>query len=139
MAPMIFGVLMVALMDASFNVCFQPFRSLVSDMVPAKQRNVGYSVQSTLINIGAVIGSILPFLLTNVIGLDNTAQKGEVASSVVWAFYIGATVLLGSVLWTVFRTKEYPPEQYYEYKGLDAQKVAKEQALQQQKSLKEKL
>lgn len=119
MAPMMFGVFMVALMDASFNICFQPFRSMVSDMVPASQRNIGYSVQSVLINIGAVIGSILPFVLTNVIGLDNTAQKGDVAESVVWAFYIGATVLLGSVLWTALKTKEYAPEDYYAYKGLN--------------------
>ncbi|WP_395343920.1 MFS transporter [Ningiella sp. W23] len=136
-APMIFGVMMLALMDASFNVCFQPFRALVSDMVPASQRNVGYSVQALLINIGAVVGSLLPFLLTNVIGLDNTAQQGQVAQSVMWAFYIGATVLLGSVLWTVFRTKEYPPEQYYAYNGMDADEVAKQIA--EKKSIGERL
>lgn len=118
LAPMLMGALMVALMDASFNVCFQPFRSLVSDMVPPSQRNVGYSIQSLLINIGAVIGSILPFVLTNVVGLENTAQMGEVAPSVVWAFYIGATVLLGTVIWTVVRTKEYEPDEYNRYKGL---------------------
>lgn len=118
LAPMLMGALMVALMDASFNVCFQPFRSLVSDMVPPSQRNVGYSIQSLLINIGAVIGSILPFVLTNVVGLENTAQMGQVAPSVMWAFYIGATVLLGTVIWTVIRTKEYSPEQYNQYKGL---------------------
>ncbi|WP_334050433.1 MFS transporter [Alteromonas gracilis] len=118
LAPMLMGALMVALMDASFNVCFQPFRSLVSDMVPPSQRNVGYSIQSLLINIGAVIGSILPFVLTNVVGLENTAQMGEVAPSVVWAFYIGATVLLGTVIWTVVRTKEYAPDEYNRYKGL---------------------
>ena len=128
LAPMIMGALMVALMDASFNVCFQPFRSLVSDMVPASQRNVGYSVQSLLINIGAVIGSILPFVLTNVIGLENTAQMGEVAPSVVWAFYIGATVLLGTVIWTVIRTKEYAPEEYNRYKGLDADTAEPQEA-----------
>lgn len=128
MAPMIFGVLMLAIMDASFNVCFQPFRALVSDMVPPKQRNVGYSIQSLLINVGAVVGSLLPFILTNVVGLDNTAQRGEVAQSVMWAFYIGATVLLGTVLWTVFRTKEYAPKQYYAYKGVDADVVAAEQS-----------
>lgn len=139
MAPMIFGALMLALMDASFNVAFQPFRSLVSDMVPPEQRNIGYSVQSLLINIGAVIGSILPFLLTNVIGLDNVAEKGQVAPSVTWAFYIGATVLLGSVLWTVFKTKEYPPEQYYQYKGLDAEKVKAEAEQTAKKSLSVKL
>lgn len=118
MAPMIFGALMLALMDASFNICFQPFRSLVSDMVPPEQRNIGYSVQSLLINIGAVIGSILPFVLTNVVGLENTAQLGEVAPSVVWAFYIGATVLLGTVIWTVIRTKEYAPKEYNHYKNV---------------------
>ena len=107
--PLFFGAMMLALMDASFNLAFQPFRALVSDMVPARQRTVGYSIQSFLINIGAVFGSILPFVLTNVIGLENTASAGQVAPSVIWAFYIGATVMLGSVLWTVFRTKEYAP------------------------------
>tara|TARA_B100000519_G_scaffold145095_1_gene125985 strand:+ start:59 stop:1126 length:1068 start_codon:yes stop_codon:yes gene_type:complete len=97
-------------------------------MVPASQRNVGYSVQSLLINIGAVIGSILPFVLTNVVGLENTAQMGEVAPSVVWAFYIGATVLLGTVIWTVVRTKEYAPDEYNRYKGLTEEQPATEKA-----------
>ncbi|WP_448212760.1 MFS transporter [Colwellia sp. MEBiC06753] len=135
--PMIFGLFIFAIKDAAFNVTFQPFRSLVSDMVPDKQRNLGYSVQTLLINIGAVVGSILPFFLTNVIGLDNLSSQGEVAPSVIWSFYIGATVLLGSVLWTVFRTKEYPPEQYYAFKGMDAEAVAKEQ--QATRSLGERL
>jgi len=107
--PLFFGAVMLALMDASFNLAFQPFRVLVSDMVPSEQRNIGYSIQSFLINIGAVFGSILPFVLTNVIGLENTAEAGSVAPSVIWAFYIGASVMLGSVLWTVFKTKEYAP------------------------------
>jgi len=59
-----FGVVMLALMDGSFNVTFQPFRALVADMTPEDQRNVGYSIQSFLINVGAVIGSALPFILT---------------------------------------------------------------------------
>jgi len=135
--PMLFGLLIFAIKDAAFNVTFQPFRSLVSDMVPPEQRNLGYSVQTLLINIGAVVGSILPFVLTNVVGLDNVASAGEVAPSVIWAFYIGATILLGSVLWTVFRTKEYAPEQYCEYKGLELSRFNKEK--EQKKSLVESL
>ncbi|AMX03474.1 MFS transporter [Microbulbifer thermotolerans] len=127
-APILFGGVMLALMDAAFNVTMQPFRALVSDMVPSEQRTLGYSVQSLLINIGAVCGSILPFVLTNVIGLENSARAGEVAPSVIWAFYIGGTVLLGSVLWTVIRTKEYPPAQYAAYKGIDAEQLARTQA-----------
>jgi maltose/moltooligosaccharide transporter len=135
--PMIFGLFIFAIKDAAFNVTFQPFRSLVSDMVPDKQRNLGYSVQTLLINIGAVVGSILPFFLTNVVGLDNLSAQGEVAPSVIWSFYIGATVLLGSVLWTVFRTKEYPPKRYYAFKGMDAEAIAQQQ--QVKKSMAERL
>lgn len=136
-APILFGGVMLALMDAAFNVTMQPFRALVSDMVPSEQRNVGYAVQSLLINIGAIMGSMLPFILTNVIGLENSSRGGEVAPSVIWAFYLGATVLLGSVLWTVFRTKEYAPEKYNAYKGIDSEAVARE--LAERKSLAQRL
>lgn len=125
-APMIFGGLMLALMDGAFNVSMQPFRSLVSDMLPNQQRTFGYAIQALLINIGAVLGSMLPFLLTNVIGLDNTAEKGQVADSVIWAFYIGASILLGSVLWTVIRTKEYAPDTYNQYHQIVAEKKSLE-------------
>jgi maltose/moltooligosaccharide transporter len=124
-APMLFGGIILALMDGAFNVTMQPFRALVADMVPDQQRTLGYSIQSLLINIGAVIGSILPFVLTNVIGLDNTAEKGEVAQTVTWAFYIGGTALLGTVLWTCFRTKEYAPEDYNRYKNITPKPVVK--------------
>lgn len=124
-APMLFGGIMLALMDGAFNVTMQPFRALVSDMVPDEQRTLGYSIQALLINIGAVIGSILPFVLTNVIGLDNVAEKGHVAETVTWAFYIGATALLGTVLWTCFRTKEYAPKDYNRYKNIIAQPILK--------------
>jgi maltose/moltooligosaccharide transporter len=114
-APMIFGGVMFALMDGAFNVTMQPFRALVADMLPVSQRNMGYSIQSLLINTGAVVGSILPFLLTNVIGLENASKAGEVAPTVLWSFYIGGTVLLGSVLWTLISTNEYPPEKFHAF------------------------
>lgn len=127
-APMIFGGLMLALMDGAFNVSMQPFRSLVSDMLPNQQRTFGYAVQALLINIGAVLGSMLPFLLTNVMGLDNTAEKGQVAESVIWAFYLGASILLGSVLWTVIRTKEYSPDIYNQYHQVVVEKTPPEKS-----------
>jgi maltose/moltooligosaccharide transporter len=114
----IFGGLMLALMDGAFNVTMQPFRALVTDMLPNEQRTLGYSMQSLLINIGSILGSLLPFLLTNIAGLSNSAEKGEVADTVIWAFYLGATVLLGSVLWSVIKTKEYSPIEYQQYKNI---------------------
>lgn len=112
-----FGVAMLALMDGSFNVTFQPFRALVADMTPEEQRNLGYSVQSFLINAGAVIGSALPFILP-MFGVSNVPEAGKVAPSVIWSFYIGGTLLLISVLVTVMKTKEYPPAEFEAYKNI---------------------
>ena len=114
-----FGAIMLLFMDVSFNVTMQPFRALVSDMVDESQRNKGYSIQSFLINVGAVFGSLLPFLLTWW-GIANEPEAGQkVAPTVIWSFYIGGAVLLASVLWTSFRTKEYPPEEYAKYNNLE--------------------
>lgn len=116
--PLIFGAFMLLLMDTSFNVAMQPFRALVSDLVNENQRNIGYSIQSLLINIGAVLGSLLPFLLTYW-GVANLPAEGEkVASSVVWSFYLGGAILLITVLVTSFTTKEHPPKEFALYNDL---------------------
>jgi len=116
---LVFGAVMLLLMDTSFNITMQPFRSLVGDMVNDEQKNLGYSLQSALINFGAVFGSLLPWILTKA-NVNNVPAAGEkVADSVIWSFYIGGTILLLSVLWTVFKTKEYPPKEHALYNGID--------------------
>jgi maltose/moltooligosaccharide transporter len=117
--PLVFGAVMLLLMDTSFNVTMQPFRALVGDMVNDEQRNLGYSLQSALINFGAVFGSLLPWILVK-IGMSNVPAAGEkVAESVIWSFYIGGGILLATVLWTVFRTKEYGPKEHAAYNKID--------------------
>ncbi|WP_375325096.1 MFS transporter [Flagellimonas sp. GZD32] len=103
------GMLMV--MDASFNIAMEPFRALIADMLPSDQRTLGYSVQTVLIGIGAVIGSWLPYALTNWVGISNVAAAGEVPLNLLLSFIIGALVLIISVAVTVFTTKEYSPEE----------------------------
>ncbi len=116
--PLMFGATMLLFMDTSFNVTMQPFRALVGDMLNDDQKDLGFSLQSALINFGAVFGSLLPFILT-AIGVANVPAEGDkVADSVIWSFYIGGTILLAAVLWTVFRTKEYPPEEYAAYNDI---------------------
>jgi maltose/moltooligosaccharide transporter len=118
--PVFFGASMLLFMDLSFNVTMQPFRSLVGDMVGEDQRTVGYSVQSFLINTGAVIGSLLPFVLTwlGVSNTPDTAAGEKVAPTVIWAFYFGGAALLVTVLVTAFTTKEYPPKEYEQYHNI---------------------
>lgn len=108
---LLLAVIFLAMMDASINVAMEPFRALVGDMLPKHQGTIGFSIQTILIGIGAVIGSELPNWLTKW-GVSNVAPKGFVADNVIYAFYIGAAVLIVSILYTIFTTKEYSPEEF---------------------------
>ena len=101
---------MLWILDASINVSMEPFRAFVGDQLPRSQRPTGYAMQSFFIGAGAVIASLLPWLLAKA-GVANTAGPGEIPDTVRWAFYAGAVVLLAAVGWTVLRTREYPPEE----------------------------
>ena len=101
---------MLWIMDASMNISMEPFRALVADLLPPEQRTTGFAVQSFFIGTGAIIASALPWVLTNWLEVSNTAQVGEIPDSVRFAFYIGAAAFISAVGWTVFRTREYPPE-----------------------------
>ncbi len=109
------GMLMV--MDASFNIAMEPFRALVADKLRNDQRTLGFSVQTLLIGIGAVIGSWLPYVLANWFGFEATTTEGEVPYNVILSFFIGAAVLVSTIIWTVIRTKEYSPEEQARYSG----------------------
>ncbi len=108
------GVLWV--MDASINVSMEPFRAFVGDQLPERQRPLGFALQSFFIGIGAVVASMLPWLLTRA-GVSTVAPAGVIPDTVRYAFYVGAVVLLGSVLWTVLRTREYPPGELRAFAG----------------------
>ena len=116
LSPVLIGAGMLMIMDASINVTMEPFRALVGDMLPDEQHTTGFSIQTFLIGIGAVVGSLLPSIMNKVFGLSNTAVAGEVADNVKFAFYAGAAILLASVLWTIFKTKEYSPEEMAEFR-----------------------
>ena len=73
------------------------------------------------IGVGAVIASALPWIMTNWFEVSNTAPAGEIPESVKIAFYVGGAAFLLAVSWTVFRSREYSPEQLAEfshYKGV---------------------
>ncbi len=109
------GFLMI--MDACFNLAMEPFRALVADNLPDEQRTSGFGVQTFLIGVGAVLGSWLPYILSSWFGVSKDAPAGVVGDNVKWSFYIGALVFIGSIVWTVIKTKEYPPEEYARYHG----------------------
>lgn len=108
------------IMDASINVSMEPFRAFVGDMLPERQRTLGFAMQSFFIGIGAVVASWLPWLLTNVLDVSNTAPPGQIPDSVKLSFYLGGAVFLAAVLWTVLRTREYSPDELAAFEDTDA-------------------
>jgi maltose/moltooligosaccharide transporter len=102
------GVLWI--MDASINITMEPFRAFVGDNLPSEQRATGFAMQSFLIGTGAVVASLLPWLLATRFGVSNEAPPHMIPDSVRLSFYFGATVFLVAVVWTVVRSREYPPE-----------------------------
>ncbi len=113
------------LLDASINVSMEPFRAHVGDQLPPPQRPAGYAMQSFFIGVSSVIASLLPWILTK-LGVANTAGPGEIPDTVKYSFYFGGVMLLGAVSWTVFSTREYPPEQL---KNFDDAGVVRERPL----------
>jgi len=121
------GVLWI--MDASINISMEPFRAFVGDMLPAEQRTSGFAMQSFFIGVGAIVASFMPWIFTNWINISNTADAGIIPDSVKYSFYLGAFILFITVMWTVFTTKEYPPDAQAEQdlKNREKRKIDNEQ------------
>lgn len=118
-----FGLVMLMLLDTSINMAMQPFKMLVGDFVNEKQKGLAYSIQSFLCNAGSVVGYVAPFVLA--MFLSNTAPAGEVPPTVTWAFYIGSGILAICVAYTFAKVKEMPPHEYAEFHIIDESRDAK--------------
>lgn len=118
MAAMIYAATAVCLMDLFSNICMQPSRMIVGDMVNNKQKNFAWSWQQVFSNGGGILATILPFIFT-MFGMSNTAKRGVVPNTVIWSYLCAAAVLLFTGLWTVFNVKEYDPETYAKYHHID--------------------
>jgi maltose/moltooligosaccharide transporter len=118
------GAGMLMIMDASFNIAMEPFRALVGDNLRSDQRTLGFSIQTAIIGFGAVIGSWLPYVLTNWFGVSNAAEGEKIPQHLILSFIIGALVLVASILITIFSTKEYSPAELSKFEDEKAHSEA---------------
>lgn len=110
------AVAVLWLMDASINISMEPFRAFVGDKLDVSQQTAGYAMQTFFIGCGAVIASLLPTIFSDYMGVSNNSINGAIPDSVKYSFYIGGVIFLLSVMWTVFTTKEFPPESLEKFK-----------------------
>jgi len=116
------AVIMLWLMDASINISMEPFRAFVGDMLPDEQRTSGFAMQSFFIGLGAIIASALPYIFTNWFGVSNVAPEGGIPDSVRWSFYLGGLAYFSAVMWTIFNSHEYPPDDLERLKDENARR-----------------
>ncbi|MBH5322000.1 MFS transporter [Aurantiacibacter sediminis] len=109
-APLLFAAALLWILDASLNIAMEPFRAFVGDMLDKSQHATGYAVQTAFIGAGAVVAAIFPWLLDQ-FGVSNVATDGQIPDTVKWSFWAGGVALFSAIMWTVFTTKEYSPEQ----------------------------
>jgi maltose/moltooligosaccharide transporter len=109
-SSLLMAALLLWVLDASINISMEPFRAFVGDKLPSEQRTGGFAMQTFFIGVGAVVASLMPYIFTNVFGISNDAPRGIVPLSVRYSFYVGGIVYIVAVMWTVFTTKEFPPE-----------------------------
>src|SRR5271168_5215774 len=104
------AVCLLWFLNGSVNVSVGPFKAFVGDLLRPDQRTMGYAFQTAFIGAGAVAASLAPTFITQLLHVSNVAPAGQIPSSVRYAFYMGAVVLIGAVLWTVATTRESPLE-----------------------------
>ncbi len=96
------------ILDASINITMEPFRAFVADKLNADQRTTGFVMQSFFIGLGATFAGWLPLVFRR-FGVTGNTESG-IPLTLKYAFQLGAAAFIIAVLWTVFTTKEYPPE-----------------------------
>ena len=111
-------------MDASINISMEPFRAFVADLVPPDQRTRGFAMQALFIGLGAVIASMLPWLLYHFFPVDSNGGtvSPSIPFAVMVAFYAGAVVFLAAVLWTILTTEEHPPVDLEAFRRMKAER-----------------
>lgn len=97
------------ILDSCINITMEPFRAFVADNLDEKQQSYGYAMQSMFIGAASFIAGFLPTILVNWFGISRDKGAGGIPQNIMWSFYIGSAVFLAAVLYTVFKSKEYPP------------------------------
>lgn len=107
------------LLDTSNNMGMVPYKAFVGDLLPKEQRTVGFSLQSVLVGVGAIAASTFPWILNHFFAVDNLSNPSHlIPRTIEISFYVGAVLFLGTIVWTVVTTPEYPPQNEAKFEKL---------------------
>ncbi len=96
------------ILDAANNITQEPYRAFVGDKLDKSQHSLGFLTQSAFTGLGQTLSYLTPFLLINVFAFGEGDKIGRIPSTTLIAFLIGGVVSIGSIMWTLYTTKEIP-------------------------------
>ncbi|WP_409455481.1 MFS transporter [Neisseria sp.] len=100
------AVLLLWLLDISNNTAMEPYRAFIADKLPVNQQPTGFLMQSVFTGLGITLANVSLYFFQQWMGGESSTG---IPYWVYGSFYIGAVCSIGSVLVTVFSTKENRP------------------------------
>jgi maltose/moltooligosaccharide transporter len=96
------------ILDAANNITQEPYRAFVSDKLDPKQHSLGFLTQSAFTGLGQTLSYLTPFLLINFMGIGVDAKVGHLPTTTWIAFIVGSVLSIGTIMWSLYTTKEHP-------------------------------
>ncbi len=94
-------------LDAANNTAMEPYRALIADVLPDEQYSKGFLTQSFFTGLGITLANVSLFVFQKYI-------PGIAGSLPIWvyaSFFLGTICSIGSVMWSISKTPEYPPSE----------------------------
>tara|TARA_R110002051_G_scaffold66515_7_gene120434 strand:+ start:9761 stop:11077 length:1317 start_codon:yes stop_codon:yes gene_type:complete len=103
-----FAVGLLWILDVGNNMAMEPYRAFIGDKLPEKQLSLGYQMQSLFCGLGVVLATVSIILFKDFFG-EVVEEIGIIPQWIYYSFYIGAFLSLTTILWSVLKTPEIPP------------------------------
>ena len=104
-----FAVGLLWILDVGNNMAMEPYRAFVGDKLPEKQLSLGYQMQSLFVGAGILLANGSIVLFQYLFGGESVEEAGSIPQWLYYSFFIGAFLSLTTILWSVFKTPEIPP------------------------------
>lgn len=93
------------ILDAGNNTAMEPYRALIADKLDDEQQPLGFQMQSFFTGFGQTLANLSLFIFPLII----LGSTGSLPNWVYASFFLGAICSIGSILWSMSKTKEIPP------------------------------
>ncbi|CAN5494826.1 MFS transporter [soil metagenome] len=93
-------------LDAGNNTAMEPYRAFIADKLDANQQPTGFQAQSFFTGFGQTLANVSLFIFPMIF----LGKTGKLPTWVFASFFLGAVCSIGSVLWSIKKTPEIPPD-----------------------------